>query len=407
MKKFVSAMLAGAMALSLAACGASSSAPESSSAAEDSSSAATTEAAAPAAEGAATGTLKIGGIGPLTGSAAVYGIATKQGAEIAIEEINALGGLQLSLDFQDDTGVAETAVNAYNSLKDSAQVIYGCTTTDPCLNVAAETFNDRIFQVTPSASSTKVTEGRDNVFQMCFTDPNQGASAADYVYNNALGTKIGIIYNNSDAYSTGLYEAFKTRASEIGLEVVAEAAFPDDTNADFSAQLGAMQTAGADLVFLPIYYTPAYNIISAANAMGYAPSFFGCDGMDGILAIDNMDPALVEGLMLMTPFNADSDDAATASFVAKYQEAYGETPNQFAADGYDAMYALYAAANKAGIDADSLTASEVCELMIAAFTANDFSIDGLTGSGMTWSTVGEISKDPVAVVIKDGKYVNM
>ncbi len=404
MKKFISLALAGAMALSLAACGATGT----SEPAANNGAASTPAASAPAAsDGAATGTLNIGGIGPLTGGVAVYGLATKQGAEIAVEEINALGGLQLELDFKDDTGVAETAVNAYNTLKDSADVIYGCTTTDPCINVANETFNDRFFQLTPSASSTAVTEGRDNVFQMCFTDPNQGASAADYVKNNALGENIGIIYNNADAYSTGLRDAFVARAAEIGLNVVAEQAFPDDNTPDFTAQINALAAANVDLLFMPIYYTPAYNIVNAAQAQGFNPKYFGCDGMDGILDIDGMNPELVEGLMLMTPFNASATDAATTSFVEKYQAAYGSLPNQFAADGYDAMWALYDAANAAGIDADNMSHEDICEALIATFTSGDFSVDGLTGSGMTWSAKGEISKDPVAVRIENGVYVTM
>ena len=268
------------------------------------------------------GAIKIGGIGPLTGSAAVYGMATKQGAEIAIQEINALGGLQFVLDSQDDEGDTEKAVNAYNKLiGDGAQIIYGCTTTNPCVSVAAETFSARYFQLTPSASSTDVTEGKDNVFQVCFTDPNQGITAANYIQENGLGTKVAVIYNNGDAYSTGIYNAFQSQADAIGLDVVAVQTFPDDTNTDFNVQLGAAKDAGADLVFMPIYYTPASNILSQAKAMGYEPTFFGCDGMDGILTLEGFDTALAEGLMLMTPFNAWGEDERTVTFVEEYQAA--------------------------------------------------------------------------------------
>lgn len=384
MKKMISAMLAGAMAIGLVACGSSGS-----------------------KGGFADNTIKIGGIGPLTGSAATYGIATKNGAEVAVEEINALGGLQFSLDFQDDTGVAETAVNAYNTLKDNGmQILYGCTTSDPSVNVAAETNADRVFQITPSASSTSVTKGRDNVFQVCFTDPNQGATAAQYIKDQSLGTKVAIIYNNSDPYSTGLTNAFTDKAKEVGLDVVASESFPDDSNSDFSAQLNSAKSAGADMVFLPIYYTPASTILRQAKEMGFAPKFFGCDGMDGILTMDGFDKTLAEGLMLMTPFNASATDDKTVSFVAKYKKAYNEEPNQFAADGYDAMYALYSACQKAGITTD-MDAQSICEKLIATFTDASFKVDGLTGTGMTWSTKGEVSKEPVAVVIKDGAYVTM
>ena len=351
------------------------------------------------------GTIQIGGIGPLTGSAAVYGLATKQGAEIAIEEINALGGLQFSLNSQDDEGDIEKAVNAYGKLKDDgAKIIYGCTTTNPCVAVAAETYNDRYFQLTPSASSTDVTAGKDNVFQVCFTDPNQGVTAANYIKDNNLGTKVAVIYNNGDAYSTGIYNSFQATAKEIGLEVVTVQTFPDDTNTDFNVQLSAAKDAGADLVFMPIYYTPASLILSQAKSMGYEPTFFGCDGMDGILDLEGFDKSLAEGLMLMTPFNAWGEDERTKTFVSEYEAAYGGIPNQFAADGYDCMYAIYEACTAAGVTAD-MSAEEICEALIAQFTSSDFSVDGLTGTGMTWSANGEVSKAPVVVKVEGGVYV--
>ena len=312
--------------------------------------------------GDTSGTIKIGGIGPLTGSNAVYGLATKQGAEVAIEEINALGGLQFSLDFQDDEGDTEKAINAYNNLKDSgAQIIYGCTTTNPCVVVAAETYAARYFQLTPSASSTDVTEGRDNVFQVCFTDPNQGITAANYIKDNNLGTKVAVIYNNGDAYSTGIYTAFQSTADEIGLEIVTVQTFPDDTNTDFNVQLTAAKDAGADLVFMPIYYTPASLILSQAKSMGYEPTFFGCDGMDGILDLEGFDVSLAEGLMLMTPFNAWGEDERTKTFVSEYEAAYGGIPNQFAADGYDCMYAIYEACTAAGVTVENLDSQCCCQ----------------------------------------------
>ena len=397
--RILSLALAGVLSVSLlAGCGGGT--------AETPSGGETTPVSENTGSGSTAGTIKIGGIGPLTGSNAVYGIATKQGAEVALAEINALGGLQFSLDFQDDEGDTEKAVNAYNKLiGDGAQIIYGCTTTNPCVAVAAETFSARYFQLTPSASSTDVTEGKDNVFQVCFTDPNQGITAANYIKDNGLGTKVAVIYNNGDAYSTGIYNAFQATADEIGLEIVTVQTFPDDSNADFNVQLGAAKDAGADLVFMPIYYTPASNILSQAKAMGYEPTFFGCDGMDGILTLEGFDTALAEGLMLMTPFNAWGEDERTVTFVEEYQSAYGgEIPNQFAADGYDCMYAIYEACQAAGITAD-MSAQDICEALIATFTSADFSVDGLTGTGMTWSTNGEVSKAPVVVKVQDSVYV--
>ena len=242
-KRVLSLSLALAMAASLTACGSSSSTTETTAAAAAD---ATTAAAGASSEASSDKVFKIGGIGPKTGSAAVYGLATEYGAQVAVKEINALGGLQFELDFQDDEGDAEKAVNAYNNLKGKGmQILYGTTTTTPCVAVSAETFGDRIFQLTPSASSTKVTEGKDNVFQACFTDPNQGKAAANYIKEHNLGTKVAAIYNNGDAYSTGIFNAFKAQAAEIGLEIVAESTFPDDTNADFTVQLGEAQKAGA------------------------------------------------------------------------------------------------------------------------------------------------------------------
>ena len=394
--RILSLALAGALSFSmLAGCGGGT----------EGSSANTPAGGNETTSGNTEGTIQIGGIGPLTGSAAVYGLATKQGAEIAIEEINALGGLQFSLNSQDDEGDIEKAVNAYGKLKDDgAKIIYGCTTTNPCVAVAAETYNDRYFQLTPSASSTDVTAGKDNVFQVCFTDPNQGVTAANYIKDNNLGTKVAVIYNNGDAYSTGIYNSFQATAKEIGLEVVTVQTSPDDTNTDFNVQLSAAKDAGADLVFMPIYYTPASLILSQAKSMGYEPTFFGCDGMDGILDLEGFDKSLAEGLMLMTPFNAWGEDERTQTFVSEYEAAYGGIPNQFAADGYDCMYAIYEACTAAGITAD-MSAQDICEALIAQFTSADFSVDGLTGTGMTWSANGEVSKAPVVVKVEGGVYV--
>ena len=287
------------------------------------------------------------------------------------------------------------------------QVLYGCTTTNPCVAVASSTYADRYFQLTPSASSTDVTSGKDNAFQICFTDPNQGSTAADYIAAHPeLGSKIAVIYNNGDAYSTGIATAFRAEAEAKGLEVVSETTFPSDDNTDFSVQLGDAQSNGADLVFMPIYYTPASLILNQAKNMGYAPTFFGCDGMDGILAVDGFDTTLADGLVLMTAFNPWGTDELSANFTKSYEEKYGSTPNQFAADGYDCIYAIAAACEKAGITAD-MGHEDVCEKLIETFTSSDFRVDGLTGTGMTWGANGEVSKAPVVVKVEDAKYITI
>ena len=414
-KKLLSVVLAATMVFSLVACGSSESNSSANSASGES--AATTDAsgdAAPAGDGAVTGTLKLGLIGPLTGGAALYGTACANAAQIAVDEINAQGtGLTIELNAQDDEHDAEKSVNAYNNLKDwDAQAIVGCVTTTPCVAVSAEAYADRMFMLTPSASSTSVTEGKDNMFQLCFSDPNQGSASAQYIVDNGLATKVAIIYNNADAYSTGIYQTFKSKASELGLEVVSETTFTDDTANDFSVQLNAAKDAGADLIFLPIYYTPASLILQQANGMGYAPTFFGVDGMDGILDIEGFDTSLAEGVMLLTPFAADATDDLTVSFVSAYKEAYGDTPIQFAADTYDCVYAIVAALNfyaeqNGALNVDGMAYDELCEILVSVFADPSFSVDGLTGEGMTWSAAGEVNKAPKAVVIKDGVYVGM
>lgn len=358
------------------------------------------------AAAAAAGTVKIGMSGPLTGGASAYGLAVKAGMEVAVEEINAKGGLQIEFNAQDDEADGEKAVSAYNVLKDwGMQVMAGQVTTGSALAVAPESTADNMFNLTPSASAESLALSGANIFQMCFTDPNQGASAAELVSTKALGTKVGVIYDSSDDYSSGLYKGFSDKAAELGLEIVATTSFTADNKADLSTQVTQCQDAGADLVFLPIYYTEAAQILSYANKIGYAPKFFGCDGMDGILTVEGFDTSLAEGLALMTPFDANASDEATQSFVAKFKEKMdGLVPNQFAADGYDVIYALYNAMTAAGITG-SESASEICTALEAQFAT--MTIDGLTGTGMHWDENGMISKAPAAVVIENGAYVPM
>lgn len=395
-KRFLSLGLAMAMAASLTACGSSSSTTE------------TTTAAAAGESTAASGEVfKIGGIGPVTGAAAVYGLAVKNGAQIAVDEINTDGGIngyQIDFQFQDDEHDAEKSVNAYNTLKDwGMQMLMGTVTSAPCVAVADKTMADNMFQITPSGSSVECAQNP-NVFRICFSDPDQGAASATYIAENKLADKIAVIYDSSDVYSSGIYEKFASEAANHGLDIVAAEAFTADSNKDFSTQLQKAKDAGADLVFLPIYYTEASLILNQANTMGYAPKFFGCDGMDGILQVDNFDTKLAEGLMLLTPFAADADDELTQKFVTAYKEKYGETPIQFAADAYDAIYAIKAAAEEAGITPET-SASDTCDKMKEAILK--ITVNGLTGENMTWTEDGEPHKAPKAVKVVDGAYQAM
>ena len=352
-------------------------------------------------------TFKIGGIGPTTGDAAIYGTAVQNGIQLAIDEINEAGGIngyQIAYKFEDDQHDAEKSVNAYNSLKDwGMQMLMGTVTTTPCVAVVEKTAEDGMYELTPSASSTDVIDN-DNVFQVCFTDPNQGTASAQYIGENKLAAKVAVIYDSSDVYSSGIEANFVKEAQNQGLEVVAEEAFTADSKTDFSTQLQKAQSAGAELVFLPIYYTEASIILTQADSMGYAPTFFGCDGLDGLLGVENFNTELAEGVMLLTPFAADADDEKTQSFVTKYKEAYGDTPNQFAADAYDAIYIIKAAAEQAGVTPD-MSVADIGSALEAAMA--EISVDGLTGDSMTWQATGEVSKAPKAVVIKDGAYSAM
>ncbi len=398
-KNLMKGVLAAATVFTMTACGGSSSSDASSGTADN---------------GSSSSAIKIGGSGPLTGGAAVYGNAVKNAAEIAVEEINAKGGLQFELNFQDDAHDAEKAVTAYGVLKDwGMQCSIMTVTSTPAAAVAPLYKEDNIFAITPSGSSlaviyedaTNQTNSYGNVFQMCFTDPNQGVASADYLSaHTELGTKVAVIYKNDENYSTGIYEKFMGEAANVGLEIVYEGTFDDSNATDFSVQLTKAQAEGADVVFLPIYYDPASLILKQADAMGYAPTFFGDDGLDGILSLEGFDTSLAEGVYLLTPFSADATDDLTVNFVKKYQEKFGEVPNQFAADAYDAVYAIAQACENAGVTADMSTA-DITAALVEQFGSMTF--NGLTGTDVTWAATGEVSKAPKAVVIQNGVYVGV
>lgn len=394
MKKALSLLLACTMVLSLAACGSKEEAPAASTGTE-------TEATAESADGAV---FKIGGIGPVTGGAAIYGQAVKNGAQIAVDEINAAGGIngvQVEFNFQDDEHDAEKSVNAYNTLKDwGMQVLMGSVTSAPCIAVAEKTKEDNMFQITPSGTAVECVQ-YDNAFRMCFSDPNQGLESAKYIGENGLAAKVAVIYDSSDVYSTGIYESFAAEAENQPFEIVEVQAFTADSKTDFSVQVQKAKDAGADLVFVPFYYTEASLVLAEAKKQGYEPVFFGCDGMDGILGVENFDVTLAEGLTFLAPFVAISEDEQVQNFVTKYEEQFGETPNQFAADAYDSIYVIKAAIEAGEVTAD-MDASAICDAMKAAMTS--VSYDGVTGKGITWSADGEPSKAPLVVKIVDGEY---
>lgn len=354
-------------------------------------------------EGAAR--IKIGAIGPLTGGAAIYGNAVKNAMELAVEEVNAEGGVQFELNFQDDAHDAETSVNAYGILMDwGMQMLVGPVTSTPAAAVAAEAEADGVFMLTPSASSVKVIEGKTHVFQMCFSDPNQGVGSADYMSEHGIGKSVAIIYRSDDAYSVGIYEKFVSEAATKGINIVYTGTFEEANKTEFSSQLTAAKQAGADVLFLPIYCESIAPLMTQAVSMGYDVDYFGVDGMDGILEVEGFDTSLAEGAYLLTPFSADATDEKTTHFVEAYKAKCNEVPNQFAADAYDCVYAIYEACNAEGVTAD-MSAQEVCSALVDQFATGKLVFSGVTGSNMTWDSTGAVSKSPMAVVIKDGKYV--
>ena len=426
-KKLLAFVMAATMVFSLAACGSSSS--------NDSSNSGSSSDSDSAQSGDEVQTFKLGSIGPLTGDAAIYGQAVVNGAQLAVDEINASDSkIKFEFKGEDDEADGEKSTNAYNQLMDwGMQVLVGPTTTGASMAVADVCNSERTFMITPSASAVDVTAGKDNVFQVCFTDPNQGISSADYIAENMPDAKIAVLYRNDDAYSQGIQgsrsaqyidenfdspkiaiiyknddqysigirDNFKAEADSRGMDIVYEGTFTNDTATDFSVQLSGAQSAGADLVFMPIYYQPASIVLAQAKAMGYAPTFFGVDGMDGILTMEGFDPSLAEGLMLLTPFSATVPE--TQSFVEAYTAANdGVTPNQFAADAYDGVYIVKEALEKAGCTAD-MSSADICEALVAQMTQISYS--GLTGKDMTWNAEGQVSKAPTAYVIKGGEYV--
>ena len=396
MKKALSLLLAGSMVFSLAACGGS----------KDTAST-TTDSTAASSDAAGSDTFKIGATGPITGGAAIYGNAVKNGIQIAVDEINeagGIGGYQIDYNFQDDEHDAEKAVNAYNNLKDwGMQVLIGTTTSAPCIAVVEKTHADNMFQITPSGTAVECVQ-YDNAYRMCFSDPTQGTESAKYIGENGMAQKVAVIYDSSDVYSTGIYEAFAAEAANQPFEIVSVEAFTADAKTDFSVQVQKSKDAGADLLFMPFYYTEASLVLAECNNQGYEPTFFGCDGMDGILGVENFDTALAEGLTFLAPFVAKSEDEQVQSFVSKYEAAYSETPNQFAADAYDCVYVVKAAIEAAGATPD-MSVSDLCDAMKEAMASVSYS--GITGKDITWGEDGEPNKAPLVVKVVDGEYTEL
>ena len=349
-------------------------------------------------------TLLIGGTGPLTGDYATYGISVQEGAQIAVDEINEKGGVNsytVKLEVEDDQADPQQAVQAYAKLMDNGMNLsLGSTTSGACVALVKEAKEDGIVTMTPSASQKEAT-AYDNNFRVCFLDPDQGTYSADFTKENNLATKVAVLYDKSNTYSVGVYEAFAKEAEKLGLNIVTTQAFTDSSNTDFSSQIQAVKNSGAELLFMPFYQQEAAAVLMQAQGVLENVTYFGVDGMDGVLEkLGTENQAIANGVMLLTPFSASSSDPTVANFVAKYKEKYNATPDQFAADAYDAVYALCAAFEKAGLETDD---PEFNQAIAKAMT--EIEVTGATGV-MTWSADGECKKQAKAVVISDGAYVD-
>lgn len=377
MKKFLCMMMAVLMVLAMAACGGE-----------------------PANNGGndtpdAT-TVKIGGIGPLTGAYANYGLSEKNGAELAVKEINEAGGIagkQIELSYQDSQGESESAVNAYGKLMDwGMEVSLGCVLSGENASVVAAARDDDVLLITPSSSADKCIDGNDKAFRVCFYDSYQGAAAAQYIKDNNMVDTVGILYQSDNDYSVGLYNAFVAKCGELGITIAETQTFTSSTNTDFSTQVSALVSSGVKLVFIPLYAEEASTFLTQAHGK-FADDvyFFGADGLDGILGKVEQDTSLANNVLMLTPFAADNPAENVQSFVKKYQEAYGATPDQFAADAYDAIYAIKAAVEKAGSTSGAALASALTSL----------TVEGVTGV-MTWTADGNTNKPASAILYYDG-----
>ena len=401
--KLLCLVLCLALVLSLAACASNEQTSSDADTSSDTSSDASTDTSTDTSSDADTAdgdkTLLLGLIGPMTGDYANYGTSTRDGAQIAVDEINEAGGVNgytFKLDAQDSQGDPDSAVSAYGMLMDNGMdVSLGCVLSGEAQSVITAAVEDGILIVTPTSSAKACIEGNPNAFRVCFNDPAQGTASADYIADNGLATKVAVFYQSDIDYSAGLYETFAAEAAVKGIEIVEEQTFTAGSNTDFSTQINAIRDSGCELVFLPIYAAEAATFLTQAQGKLDDVLYFGVDGLDGIQTKIS-DTSLIEGLMMLTPFAADAQDEATQSFVEKYVPVHGTEPDQFAADGYDAVYIVKAAMEQCGKTPED---ADFNEAMVAAMY--EITVEGLTGT-MTWDENNEPNKPAKAMVFEDG-----
>ena len=375
MKKFFCMMMAVLMVLAMTACGGEKT---------------------PTPNQDETETIRIGGIGPLSGGYANYGFSVKNGAQLAVDEINAAGGIngkQVELSFQDSQADPESAVNAYGKLMDwGMQVSLGGVLSGETASIVAAAREDNIMLITPSGSADKCIDGNSRAFRVCFYDSFQGAAAAQYIKNNNMVDTVGILYQSDIDYSVGLYNAFVEECGKSGITIAETQTFTDATKTDFSTQINALVNSGVKLVFIPFYAEEASTFLTQARGK-FADDvyFFGADGLDGILGKVEQDPTIANNVLMLTPFAADDPAENVQAFVKAYQAAYHATPDQFAADAYDAVYVIKAAVEKAGTTDGDAMAAAMASLEVA----------GVTGT-MTWNADGNTNKNASAILYYDG-----
>ena len=345
--------------------------------------------------------VRIGGTGPLTGDYSNYGLSVRNGAEVAIEEINAAGGVRgmtFVLDMQDDQGDPDSAVAAYGKLVDNGMHVSIGSVFSGCMaSVSLEAKDDDFLLLSPSASNDACIASNDKAFRICFTDSSQGKFSADYIVEHNLAEEVAVLYQSDLDYSVGLYESFAARAEELGLKITLVQTFDDNTKTDFSTQVNAINASGVKLVFIPIYAAEASTFLSQAKGkLADETLYFGCDGLDGILTKVENDVTIADNVMELTPFSADDKNSRVQSFVTRYKEAYGAAPDQFAADAYDAIFVIKALIEEGNYtDPEDLSGEELASLM------TKITVSGITGT-MTWLANGDTDKDAKAMIIKDG-----
>ncbi len=341
--------------------------------------------------------IKIGGLAPLTGDVAVYGTASSKGTKLAFEEANKDGGVlgkQIEFILEDEKGDQNEAVNAYNKLVNNKEVlaIIGDVTSKPAAAVAIESQKDGIPMVAPTATAANVTEAGENVFRACFLDPFQGKTMAKFSKDKLKYTKVAIMYNNADDYSTGLAEAFKQEFEKNGGKIVSYEAYGGD-DVDFKAQLTKIKGQDPEALFIPDYYNTVAKIAAQSKDTGLKVTLLGADGWDGVL--DKVQsPDLVEGAYFCNHYSPDDTDPKVKDFISNYKAKYNETPNAFAALGYDAGKILIAAIEKAG--------STDKDKVIAAL--KDTEIETVTGK-ITFDKDRNPIKSVTVLQIKNGKSV--